>query len=157
MTEDRELRRQNAASAVDWSIECVRAALVLNGAAILIVLAFYPHEVGDGHVEAAVIRHGLSNYIFGALTAFAGAGVAYLAQRISAEAVMSVRRWVFPGLNGAGAFLVLGSFLLFASGSFALSSGMFPDTARKSAELGAGAAPAQAQDLDAGEQPTFGF
>lgn len=135
MTEDRELQRQNAANAVNWSIECVRAALVLNGVAIMTVLAVFPHEVGDGHVQGAIIQFGLSNYIYGALMAFAGAGAAYLAQRASSEGRTSLRRWFFPVLNSAGAYFVLASLLLFAHASLSLSHEVFPERASSAAAL----------------------
>ncbi len=103
-------------SVITMGQSALKSAILINGGAAVALLAFIGKVWGnvDGHIDLEYLKCGLMLYTFGVLSATIASGFTYLSQWFYHRHNLTIGKI----LNVAVIVLVIGSYLLFAMGSY---------------------------------------
>lgn len=131
MSRHEDFQLMNVGKAIDFSLECVRSGILINGGAVVALLAF----LGGSNakiIESESIHTAMICFCLGIICAVLGGITGYVAQiqhagvsaRLSAGKIPNQRPAVL--FTVLGIFLMLGAVACFVLGTYFASSALFP-------------------------------
>ncbi len=131
MSSHEDFQIMNIQKAIDFALECVRSGILINGGAVVALLAFLGGS-NNKIIDSAYIHTTMTWFCFGIICAVLGGVSGYLSQvqHAGVSSRLSVGR--APNGNPArfltifGILLVLGSIACFVLGTYFASSALFP-------------------------------